>query len=83
MRKLLNKAGLNFNSSAELEAIIEIKEKLCYVALDYEAETQGTILFIKPTTALLRITRLTNFQTVKSSPLLLRGSDALSLFSSP
>jgi len=38
MRKLLNEVGLNFSSSAEAETIREIKEKLCYVALDYEAE---------------------------------------------
>lgn len=40
MRKLLNEVGLNFSSSAEIETIRDIKEKLCYVALDYEAEIQ-------------------------------------------
>lgn len=43
MRKLLNEVGLNFSSSAELETIREIKEKLCYVALDYEAEVASKL----------------------------------------
>jgi len=38
LQKLLNEVGLNFSSSAELEIIKVIKEKHCYVALDYEAE---------------------------------------------
>ena len=38
MRKLLNEVGLNFSSSAEAETVRDVKEKLCYVALDYEAE---------------------------------------------
>ena len=36
MKKLLNKFGLNFSTSAELENIREIKEKHCYVAQDFE-----------------------------------------------
>lgn len=42
LRKLLNEIGLNFSSSAESETIRDIKEKLCYVALDYEAELKST-----------------------------------------
>ena len=46
LRKLLNEVGLNFSSSAESETIRDIKEKLCYVALDYEAEVAGKLCVI-------------------------------------
>ena len=38
MRKLLQEAGENFTSSSELEIVKDIKEKLCYVALDWEKD---------------------------------------------
>ena len=41
MRKLLNEVGLNFTSSAEIETIRDIKEKLAYVALDYDQELKS------------------------------------------
>lgn len=38
LRKLLNEIGLNFATSAEVETIRDIKEKHCFVALDFEEE---------------------------------------------
>lgn len=43
MKKLLNEVGLNFSSSSEIETIRDIKEKLCYVAMDFEAELESNL----------------------------------------
>lgn len=40
LSKLLNEVGLNFSSSSELENIRDIKEKQCYVALNFEEEVE-------------------------------------------
>ena len=41
MIKLLNDSGKNFSTVAEKEIIKEIKEKACYVALDYNEELKN------------------------------------------
>ena len=38
MMELLRETGTAFTSSAEREIVRDLKEKLCYVALDYEKE---------------------------------------------
>jgi len=41
MMKLLHEIGQNFASSAEREIVRDIKEKLCYVALNYNEEIEA------------------------------------------
>jgi actin-related protein len=43
MQKLLLNCGINMQSASELEVVKDMKEKLCYVAQDFDAESEQAV----------------------------------------
>ena len=56
MAKLLSKSGYHLTTSAERDLVTDIKEKFCYVSLNYESESASPKSYTLPDDSQLTVT---------------------------